>query len=832
MFYLSKPVVSFGLWSALVAASCGVFAQSQDARSGSGAVDCTSPANSSLAACSDSTNMLETQSQTDIGTTDTGNASYPGLNEGGTQTGSPAANSNDAGTPGLNDMGTQADSNGASRSNATSRSDRTLRSLPSDAGRSTGKGLRRRPAATASPLQGGPPTQFQRMVQGAVGTFLPIFGADLFTNPVTFAPIERIPVTADYLIGPGDEVMVRVWGHVNLNVRATVDRAGDIYIPQVGDVHIAGLQFSQLNGYLRNQFSPIFRNFDLSANMGQLRSIQILVVGQARHPGSYTISSLSTLVNALFITGGPSTHGSMRRIEVVRGDKVVTIFDLYDLLLKGHKSKDLRLLSGDVIYIPSVGPVVAVAGSVNVPAIYELKGEETVGAAIQLAGGESTMAARQGAELERTSAADTRQTMDVSLDTAGLETRLRDGDILRIPSIVLRFDRTVTLRGNVANPGRYAWHSGMHITDLIPDKQSLETRDYWQHRIALGLPAPEYTPLTAAGNRRSINNEVIRTAPAIDWRYAVVERVNPENLTTSLVSFDLGKAITSKNSSQDIALQPEDVVTIFSTSNIQVPQSQLTKYVRLQGEFAHAGVYSVRPGETLRQLVVRAGGLSPQAYLYGSKFLRLSTQHQQQIRLNQYVSQLEQDVQESSSNAASTTVNAQGAAALSASAKSQQQMISTLRQMHPSGRIVLKLAPYSAGIDALPAMPLEDGDRFIVPPVPSTVNVLGAVYSQDSYLYYRGERVGDYLQEAGGATRNADRRYEFVIRANGSILSKQYAGGTVFGGGLNDKYIYPGDTVVVPNAINKTTVLRGLTDWSAVFSQFGLGIAALTLFGL
>ncbi|HUZ05063.1 MAG TPA: polysaccharide biosynthesis/export family protein [Acidobacteriaceae bacterium] len=807
-------------------------------------------------------------------------------------------------------------------------------------------------------VQPKPPTEFQRIVAGSVGRMLPIYGADLFSNvPTTFAPVDRIPVTPDYVIGPGDEVLIRVWGQVSFNVHATVDRTGDIYLPQVGDVHIAGLQFSQLDSYLRSQLGRVFRNFDVNANMGQLRSIQIFVVGQAQRPGSYTVSSLSTLVNALFASGGPSIHGSMRQIQVKRGDKIVTTFDLYDLLLRGDKSKDTPLLSGDVIYIPPVGPLVAIAGSVQVPAIYELKGNETAEDAIQLAGGLSTMAARQTAQLDRTGSQGRRETVDLSLDATGLQTPLRDGDILRILSLVPRFDKTVTLRGNVANPGRYAWHAGMRIRDLIPDKESLVTRNYWERRIALGLPAPEYMPLytayprstysqqmagrtsqarqnpgtsamgnfatgssdqreqypqaqginsspaiqmydqqgnpidqgntvgavgNAVGNARDgqpgsasgpeqqsneagsssvsaaqvgtaspaaqsriyppgdrfsedqfpVRNEVIRSAPDIDWQYAVIERTNKENLTTSLVPFNLGQAILNDDTSQNLELQPGDVVTVFSTADIRVPQMQRTKYVRLEGEFVHAGVYSLLPGETLQQLVIRVGGLTPQAYLYGSELLRESTRRVQQARLDEYVNQMQHDIQESASNAVNTAVNAQAAATLSTSVQSQRELIATLRLLRASGRIVLNLNPYSTGVGALPDLPLEDGDRFVVPPVPSTVNVVGAVYDQNSFLYGRAQRVDDYLRKAGGATRNGDKRHEFVVRADGSVLSKQYAGGTFFGGGFGSKYMYPGDTVVVPDNVSKTTLLRGLTDWSQVLSGFGLGIASLTLLGL
>ncbi len=797
-----------------------------------------------------------------------------------------------------------------------------------------------------------PLTEFQRVVAGSVGAVLPVFGADLFSNAgAPFAPIDRTPVTSDYVIGPGDQLLIRVWGQVNFNAHVTVDRAGDVYVPQVGNVEVAGLHFEQLDGYLKNKFSRVFRNFDLSVNMGQLRSIQVYVVGNAKRPGSYTLSSLSTLVNALFSSGGPSEQGSMRQIELKRGGNIVTTFDLYDLLIYGDKSHDAPLLPGDVIYIPPVGPEVAIAGSVHVPAIYELKGTETANQAIVLAGGLSTMASKQDAQLDRIDSQGARQTTQLALNAAGLQTPLRDGDILRIPSMVQRFERTVTLRGNVANPGRYRWKPGMRILDLIPDQEALETRGYWQRRIALGLPAPEYTPLFSAyrgnlvnpmtqgtssgqgqngqtgsnssqtyttgmslagtqneqsnqqaaqqagqtgqiasaggqqngpqvagsnqnpqqnglsganpgssynpdsdlqlpkpgstpqlryyppGDRFSqgqfpVKNEILRTAPSIDWSYAAIERTNPHDLKTSIIPFSLGQAVLDHNPLQNLELEPGDIVTVFSTADIHVPQSQQVKYVRLDGEVAHAGIYSVKPGETLRDVVRRAGGLTPNAYLYGSEFLRESTQRIQQARLDQYINAIEHDIEIASSNTAGSVVNPAGATALSTSVQSQQKLIATLRKMRATGRIVLNLTPFSRGVDALPALPLEDGDRFIVPVMPSSVNVVGAVYDQSSFLYRRGEHVVDYLRSAGGGTKNADMRHEFVIRADGSVVSKQTAGGTLFTGGFSSKLAYPGDTVVVPDNVSKTTILRGLTDWSAVISNFGIGVATLTLFGL
>ena len=252
-------------------------------------------------------------------------------------------------------------------------------------------GPRRRPRPSEAPPQ--PATEFQRFAASSVGEVLPIFGASLFEHvPTTFAPLDRAPVTADYVVGPGDEILLRAWGQVNLDLGLTVDRVGAVFIPQVGNVAVAGLQFQQLPGFSAGETGARLSNFDINVNMGQLRSVEIFVVGQVRRPGTYTVSSLSTLVNALFASGGPSAQGSMRHIQLKRQGQVVTEFDLYDLLLKGDKSKDARLLPGDVVYVPPSGPQIAVAGSVKNPAIYELNGEKTAGEIFQLAGGLSAVA--------------------------------------------------------------------------------------------------------------------------------------------------------------------------------------------------------------------------------------------------------------------------------------------------------------------------------------------------------------------------------------------------------------------------------------------------------
>ncbi|MGC4055467.1 MAG: polysaccharide biosynthesis/export family protein [Paludibaculum sp.] len=251
-------------------------------------------------------------------------------------------------------------------------------------------------------LRPEPPSEFQRFVASSFGQTLPIFGMELFAgeaSPIT--PIQQSPITTDYVIGPGDELVLRMWGQINQNLNLTVDRAGQIYVPQAGNINVAGMSYQQMQGHLRDELGRVFRNFEFSVTLGQLRSIQVLVVGQARRPGNYTVNSLSTLLNAVFASGGPTALGSLRHIQLKRRGALVTELDLYDLLLNGDQSKDARLLPGDVIYIPTVGPQVAIAGSVKHPAIFELKGDTNAGDAIQLAGGLSSIAEGHRAVLER-----------------------------------------------------------------------------------------------------------------------------------------------------------------------------------------------------------------------------------------------------------------------------------------------------------------------------------------------------------------------------------------------------------------------------------------------
>jgi len=294
-----------------------------------------------------------------------------------------------------------------------------------------------------------------------------------------------------------------------------------------------------------------------------------------------------------------------------------------------------------------------------------------------------------------------------------------------------------------------------------------------------------------------------------------------------LIPFDLGKLVLERDSSQDMELEAGDIVSIFSAADIRVPVAEQTKFVRLEGEFAHAGVYSVKPGETLRQLVERAGGLTPNAYLYGSEFTRVSARAVQQARIDEYVQNLTLAIQRNAiALAGSAGAAAQGGAGAAAAQASQQNLLGSLRQIRATGRIVLPLQPKSASVDSLPNLSLEDGDRFVVPQMPATVNVIGSVYDQNSFLFTANTRAGSYLRLAGRPNKDADRRREFIIRADGQVVSRDMTKGP-WGNEFEETRIYPGDTIVVPEKVLKPSALYGVMNWSQMFSQLALGAAAV-----
>jgi protein involved in polysaccharide export with SLBB domain len=768
-------------------------------------------------------------------------------------------------------------------------------------------------------IQPRPETEFEQMAADSAGRTLPLFGQSLFDlPPSTFAPLDLLQVPSDYIIGAGDGLQVRIWGQLEADLRVTVDRSGQIYIPRVGPIAVAGVHYGELEQYLKTEVSKIFRNFNLTATVARIRSIQVLVVGNARFPGTYTISSLSTLVNAIFVSGGPTPQGSLRNIQVRRDGVTVTDFDFYDLLIKGDKSKDVRLQPGDVLYIPPVGPLAAISGSVNTPAIYELKRSSTLNDLIEIAGGMSSLADTGRITIERVADHQARKTLEFPYDETSRALPLQDGDVVRVFSIVPSFQDTVTLRGNVANPGRYPWKMGMHIRDLIPSPTALLTRQYWLDRAAIGngqateypigpsvrcLPASPtantanpassqpanatsgaqttggqvssanasdsassaglsgvvYTPCDANGQplpagaspnanaraplanepgvapngemsptqrtAKNVTADLRHYAPEINWDYAIIQRVNPIDLTSKLFWFSPRRAIIEGDAASNLGLEAGDIVTIFSQRDISLPEDERSRYMVVEGEVSRPGVYKLEKNETLHSVLQRAGGLTANAYIYGSQLLRESARIEQQNSLDQLVSTMEVQVRQS---ALSVAASATGGDA-QALAQLQEGIITQLRTVRATGRVALPVKPSDKKLTDYPNMLMEDNDRLVIPHTPSTVSVVGNVYNPGSFIFEPHTNSGGYLEMAGKGKPQSDLHHAFVLRANGVVVAANNVNGLFTGSKFDHLRLYPGDEIIVPYKLPTGAFVRGLRDWSQIASQLAITAAALAV---
>ena len=371
------------------------------------------------------------------------------------------------------------------------------------------------------------PTLTEQQEQKQVSQKLNQFGYDLFAGtPTTFAPATDIPIPSDYVVGPGDNIQVQLFGKENAEYDLVVSREGQLRFPGIGPISVAGLRFDELKQSLYERISRQMIGVKANITMGTLRSIRIFVLGDAIRPGSYTVSALSNMTNALFVSGGIQPIGSLRNIQLKRSGKVVTTLDLYDLLLNGDTSGDKRLQPGDVIFIPPIGNTVGVAGEVKRPAIYELKSEQTIEDALQFAGGFLPTAYPKESQIERITTSGERTLIDVDATVmANLKQTVRDGDVLRVYSILEKMQDIVLLSGHVQRPGGTQWRLGLRLTDVIPSVDVL-------------LPKP-------------------------DLDYVIIKRERQPDRQIEVITTRLREALRHPLSNFNTELKPRDEIIIF-----------------------------------------------------------------------------------------------------------------------------------------------------------------------------------------------------------------------------------------------------------------------------
>ncbi len=727
------------------------------------------------------------------------------------------------------------------------------------------------------------------------------FGYDLFEGvPSTFAPVSDIQVPMDYVVGPGDTLNVQLYGNDSAHYNLTVDRDGQVNFPKLGPIMVSGMPFDAARAAIQRQVERQSIGTRVSVTMGDLRSIRVFVLGEAEKPGSYTVSGLSTMTNALFVSGGVKKIGSLRNIELKRNGRLVTVLDLYALLLHGDTSGDRQLMPGDVIFIPPIGDTVSIYGEVRRPAIYELKTEKTAAEVLNVAGGLLPDADGKLVQVEHIQPSQLREMLNIDLTTSeGRSTGLANGDKLHVPVIRPTLENSVVLSGYVFRPGSFEYHSGVRLTDVlgsfdelrpnadrhyvmirreIPPEQKVEviSADLERALGARGSAAdPELRPrdriivFDLSGDRERIVAPIIRDLqlqgtpdkPAqivsIDGRIEApghyplepamrvsdliraggsledssydgeaeltrYEIANGNARQTALIPIDLG-AIRRGDVSADLKLKPYDQLVIKVT-----PQWDEPGNIVLAGEVRFPGKYPIHRGETLSSVVRRAGGFTDLAFTEGAVFIRDELKKREKDQIEILTNRLQSDLAALSLEAVASSAsnaNSSGAASASQGLLVGQQLLAQLRETKPVGRLVINIDRVMKGpIGATDDVLLRDGDKLLIPKKTQEITILGEVQSPTSHVFEAGLTRDDYIAKSGGATRKADRKRIYVVRANGDVVSGERSGWFRRSQSVE---IRPGDTIVVPM---DTERVRALPLWQAVTTIiYNLAVALLAV---
>ncbi len=715
------------------------------------------------------------------------------------------------------------------------------------------------------------------------------FGYDLFANaPTTFAPAASIPVAGDYILGPGDTLNILFYGKANNSFTLMINREGSVDFPQLGPVSLAGLTYDEAKELLQTRISAQIVGTKVSISMGSLRSMQIFVLGEAFKPGAYTVSSLSTITHALISSGGVSDIGSLRNIQLKRRGKIITTLDLYDLLLNGDTSSDIRVKEADVIYIPTVGDLVSVEGQVLRPAIYELKGGESVRDLIRLAGGLGPKAFPVSSRLQRINDDGFTTVLDLQLDQSkDKDTALRAGDHLIIDAITEFKKDIVSISGAVRHEGDFSWREGIRISDLIPNRDNLN--------------------------------------PDSDLDVALLVRELDNSDDISVMILKLSKILNDPLSKDDLQLNSRDRIIVLSDyqdraqaiapfiENLkrQASVNSLAKIVSSGGSVRFPGEYPLSEEMTIQDLIKLSGGLTESAYSQSAEVSRIDLSNPERANMSVFVSDLNafpssklepsdhvefrnipefketefitlegefvfpgvysfQNGETLSSvieRAGGFTPKAfvNGSVFLREELRQREQQeinrllgllsdelsvanlrdsnsdievkegnialqrsaIASLSNSVATGRLVIPLADIVAyrTRDVI----LKDGDRLLVPTFSQEITIIGEVRRPTSYLFDPDFSRSDYIDQSGGYKDTADQRNVYIVKAGGEVIKSSKG---LFRFRSPEESISPGDTIVVPLDADSKRIqgIPLLVEVSSIIYQLALGSAAVRSF--
>ena len=706
---------------------------------------------------------------------------------------------------------------------------------------------------------------------------LSLFGYDIFDQGTeAFIPAQDIPVPADYVLGPGDTLIVQLYGKENSTEAYTLNREGSVLFDNIGPVNLAGMTFTQATERVNQIVSEQMIGVKSAVTMGTLRTIRVFVLGEVVLPGSYVISSLSTMTNAMFASGGVTKIGSLRNIQLKRKGKVITTLDLYDLLLNGDTAKDRRLLPGDVLFVPPIGKTIGISGEVKRPAIYELKNEETVDQAIKLAGGLLPSAYLRASRIERITPAGEKTLVNIDLTANnGKSFLVNDADVIQIFSTLDTMRDIVQVAGHVKRPGGFAWRPGLRLTDVIPSVDELlanpdieigliqreekETRKLsavlFSPKLAFAKPGgTDDIKLESRDKIMMFDYETDRTEVLSELLNRLKTQANFDELQKTINisgeirfpgEYPLAKNMTTQRlvalagglkesalarsaeiTRRELDSNREQIAVHIEIDLLEqdyplkeadhlrvkpVPYWRTQETVTISGEVIFPGTYTILPGETLRDLIDRAGGLTSYAYAPGAIFSRAELRELERQRLVDLQKQIESDIAKESLNESSKT-----------DISAAEKILENLKSVNPLGRMVIDLPSLLEKSETYD-FPLEDGDELAIPRYKPSVTVIGEVQYPTSHLHNRKLSVQDYIDRSGGTKEKADSKRTYVVKANGKVLKP--SSNAWFKSRSAD--IEPGDTIVVPLDTDRVDPVTRWSSVTQIMYQAALGIAAI-----
>jgi len=730
-----------------------------------------------------------------------------------------------------------------------------------------------------------------------ISTELSQYGYSFFTDEFsTFEPVEGAPVGDDYIIGPGDSFTVHLWGNTEDSYNAVVTRDGNIILPRVGTLNVNGLTFAELKELLGRKLTELYPNFEMNVTMESLRTIEVFIVGEANKPGTYSVSSLSTMITVLYASGGPSKKGSLRNIQLVRNGEVIKTLDLYDFFIKGIKNDEIKLQAGDTVFIPVIEPVAGIAGYVKRPAIYELKDKQTIGDLVEIAGGLMSVGHIQNVVVERITDHQKRVVTSFNLDPknnqadANFGMKLQDGDLVKIYPVNDTMYNVVHLEGHVKYPQDYEFKEGMKIRDLIPSYDYLLNDPYLSQGEVIRLIPPDFhsevitfnlgAMLSGDENQNIVLHDQDRVIIYSKWdkkdrpkvtingevrnpgTYYFLDEMKVKDLIfgagnlsnqayldsaeltrfiegengveSRIIKFSVQKAL-QEDPENNISLQADDIVNIRAIPSYS---QALERKIYLEGEFVFPGEYSFSEGERLSSVISRAGGLTEEAYAFGAIFQRESVKEVEKMRYEEYISQLEKDVSSLNTMAASSAMDQEDIAAIQTTLSERKELIAQLKETEPTGRMVIDLNNILSSPSSDSDFKLRAGDRLIISKRQDFVSIMGEVYNPTALLLKKGGDVDYYLDKVGGMTKTADKRQVYIVKANGTVISKQQ--GSLFGlglwdqgnsrwsfGGFGSLELDPGDTVIVPQKLKTINWLKGISNVTSIIYQLAIAAAVV-----